>query len=305
MTPVIEVENLEVRYDGHVALSNVTASIPQGTIGLLGQNGAGKSTFLKTILGFLRPHQGKVRVLGYDLPEEVLEVRQRIGYMPEREAVSPKISAVNFLTYCGRLLGMSRTDAIERTHEVLSYVGLGESRYRKMQTYSTGMLQRVKLAQAIMHDPKLVLLDEPTNGLDPIGRNEMLRLIQDIAQKRNVTVILSSHLLPDIQQVCEHVVMIAKGKLVRQGTIKDLISLTENSFEIALRDHHEEFMRRLKDHGFLYTEQEDGSLLVTSLNGTHPSTLFRIALECQTQIRNFRCAQQKLEEIFLKAVREN
>ncbi len=174
---VVEVEGLSVRYGRRVALDGVSLTLPRGAAGLLGPNGAGKSTLMKTLLGFLRADSGWVRVLGHEMPAQALEVRQRIGFMPERDLMSPKVSAVSFLVYCGRLHGMSRPDAMERTHAVHNYVGVGESRYRKMETYSKGMCQRVKFAQAIIHDPKLLLLDEPTNGLDPAGRIEMLESI--------------------------------------------------------------------------------------------------------------------------------
>ena len=175
---VIELENLEVRYEDLKALDGVSCAIEGGAVGILGPNGAGKSTLMKTLLGFNRASTGAARLFGLEMPRHALHVRQQLGYMPEREAASPKVSAVSFLTYLGRLFGMSRVDAMERTHEVLNYVGLGENRYRKMETYSTGMLQRVKLGQALVHDPKLLLLDEPTNGLDPDGRLEMLDLIR-------------------------------------------------------------------------------------------------------------------------------
>ena len=182
---LIELEDVEVYYGDLMALDGVTCAIEHGTVGLLGPNGAGKSTLLKTLLGFNRATKGTVKLFGKEVPAHALEARQQLGYMPEREVVSPKVSAVSFLTYCGRLFGMSRVDAMERMHEVLNYVGLGESRYRKMETYSTGMLQRVKLGQALVHDPKLLLLDEPTNGLDPEGRLELLELIGEVAGKRN------------------------------------------------------------------------------------------------------------------------
>ncbi len=220
--PVIELKDVVVTYGARRALDGVSFTLDGGAVGLLGPNGAGKSTLLKTLLGFKRAASGEVRVFDRVLPGEALTVRQRLGYMPEREVVSPKASAVSFLTYCGQIFGMTRVDAMERAHEVLNYVGLADSRYRPMETYSTGMLQRVKFGQALVHDPRLLLLDEPTNGLDPEGRLEMLELIRELTRKRKVTVLLSSHLLPDIEHVCDRVVVIDRGRVLKDGYIKDL-----------------------------------------------------------------------------------
>ncbi len=302
---LIELDNVEVFYEDLKALDGVTCSIGEGTIGLLGPNGAGKSTLLKTLLGFNRATKGTVTLFGKSMPKEALAVRQGLGYMPEREVVSPKVSAVSFLCYCGRLFGMSRVDAMERTHEVLNYVGLGESRYRKMETYSTGMLQRVKLAQALVHDPKLLLLDEPTNGLDPEGRIEMLELIQEIAAHRGVTVVLSSHLLPDVQHVCERVIMVNKGKVVREGSIEELTAPQDHQFELRLRDSAEDFARGLENAGLTTTIQQNGTLVVTGGPGTSTQDLFEIAHACGNQIRHFRRARSSLSEAFIKALEEN
>ncbi len=200
----IRASGLTKTYGQAVAVNQLDLTIRPGQFyGLLGPNGAGKSTLIKTLLGFNRAEQGVVSLFDMTMPRHAIEIRHRLGYMPEREVSSPKVSAVSFLTYCGRIFGMSRVDALERAHEVLNYVSLGDSRYRNMEGYSTGMLQRVKLAQAILHDPKLLLLDEPTNGLDPDGRLEILELIREIASRPGMTVILSSHLLPDVQHVCQ------------------------------------------------------------------------------------------------------
>ncbi|PCJ66222.1 MAG: hypothetical protein COA73_01230 [Candidatus Hydrogenedentota bacterium] len=259
---VIEMENVEVFYDDFQALKGVSCSIEGGAVGLLGPNGAGKSTMMKTFLGFNRATSGSVRILGHDMPGGALQVRQQMGYMPEREAVSPNISAVSFLTYCGELLGMTRIDARERCHEVLNYVGLGESRYRNMETFSTGMLQRTKLAQALIHDPKILLLDEPTNGLDPESRLEMLELVRDLAHNRNVTVLLSSHLLPDVQHVCDYILIINEGKVVREGVISELTAMQDHHFEVRVRENKNRYMEALTQSGYQCREMKTGDLLV-------------------------------------------
>ena len=182
-----------------------------GAVGLLGPNGAGKSTLLKSLLGFIVPDKGSMKVLDMDVATSPLEIRARIGYMPESDSHIPGMNAVSFVAYCGQLSGLPAADAMQRAHEVLYYVGLGEARYRNIETYSTGMKQRIKLAQAIVHDPDLLFLDEPTNGMDPKGRDEMLELIHDLAHNKNVNLILSSHLLPDVEFTCDHVVVMDKG----------------------------------------------------------------------------------------------
>ena len=301
---VIELKDLEVRYDDLKALDGVSCVIDGGAVGILGPNGAGKSTLMRTLLGFNRASKGSARLFDMDMPKHALEVRQRLGYMPEREAASPKVSAVSFLTYVGMLFGMAREDAMERTHEVLNYVGLGENRYRKMETYSTGMLQRVKLGQALVHDPKLLLLDEPTNGLDPDGRLEMLELIRQVAAGRGVTVLLSSHLLPDVQHVCERVLIINKGRIVRDGNIQELTATQKGQFEVRVRDNLEAFLRGIESAGCTWRDEHNGNLLVTTPNGGDPRFLFEIARDKGTHVRHFRPRRSSLAEAFLKALEE-
>jgi ABC-2 type transport system ATP-binding protein len=281
----------------------VTCAIEEGvSVGLLGPNGAGKSTLMKTLLGFNRASAGTVRILGHDMPGGALRVRQELGYMPEREVVSPKVSAVSFLTYVGRLFGMVRVDAMERTHEVLNYVGLGENRYRKMETYSTGMLQRVKLAQALIHDPRLLLLDEPTNGLDPEGRQEMLDLIADIGSNRKVTVVLSSHLMPDVQHVCERVIMVQHGRIVQDGTIKELTAPRDNQFEVMVHGGMESFLAALAARGGQCVRQKDELMLLEVPEGQNNELLFLAARDASTQIRRIEPAKSSLAEVFMKAM---
>ena len=299
---LIRLENVEVSYGAIKALDGVSCTIDGGAIGLLGPNGAGKSTLLKTLLGFLRASRGSVEMFGLSMPKHSIEVRQKLGYMPEREVMSPKISAVSFLTYCGRLFGMSRVDAMERAHEVLNYVGMGDNRYRKMETYSTGMLQRVKFAQALIHDPKLLLLDEPTNGLDPEGRVEMLELIHELAHKRHVTVILSSHLLPDVSHVCTDLLVINKGKVVRNGSLEELTAVREGLFEVRVHENQAAYADALVAAGFRCTLQQDGNLLIAQPATVSPRVVYEIAQAQRTHIRHLRPVRHSIEDAFLDAV---
>src|SRR5215510_5023302 len=213
MPPVLELESVSVRYGRNQALRDVNVSFPKGAVGLLGPNGAGKTTMIKSLLGLLPPERGQMRVLGLDVRHAPLQIRRRIGYMPESDTHIPGMNAVSFVAFCAELAGLPRADAMQRAHEVLYYVGLGEARYRNVEQYSTGMKQRIKLAQALVHDPELLFLDEPTNGMDPKGREEMLDLILELPVKRGLSIILSTHLLPDVERVCDQVVVMHQGTL--------------------------------------------------------------------------------------------
>lgn len=300
---LIELDKATVHYGTLKALDSVSCTIDEGAaVGLLGPNGAGKSTLIKTLLGFNRTSSGSVRLFGHAMPGAALQARQELGYMPEREVVSPKVSAVSFLTYVGRLFGMVRVDAMERTHEVLNYVGLGENRYRNMETYSTGMLQRVKLAQALIHDPRLLLLDEPTNGLDPEGREEMLRLIADIGRQRQVTVLLSSHLMPDVQHVCNRVIMVQHGRIVEDGTIKELTAPRDGQFEVQVHGGRAGFLAALADRGGRCMAQREEQLRVELPENASTDFLFQCARDAGTQVRRLEPAKSSLAEVFMKAM---
>ena len=247
--PVVKADQLSVRYGKNLALNDVTAVFPPGAVGLLGPNGAGKSTLLKSLLGFLVPEKGSMKVLGLDVAHAPLEIRERIGYMPESDSHIPGMNAVSFVAYCGQLSGLPATDAMQRAHEVLYYVGLGEARYRNLETYSTGMKQRIKLAQAIVHDPDLLFLDEPTNGMDPKGRDEMLELIHDLAHHKNVNLILSSHLLPDVEYTCDHVVVMDKGTVATYGPIEALKGHAGRVYELRIKGDEARFIEVLQGGG--------------------------------------------------------
>src|SRR5215510_463726 len=232
---VVTLDNVTVTYAKNAALRDVTTAFAPGAVGLLGPNGAGKSTLIKTLLGFVVPDQGKMRVLGYDVAVSPLKIRARIGYMPESDAHIPGMNAVSFVAYCGELGGLPRVDAVQRAHEVLFYVGLGEARYRNVETYSTGMKQRIKLAQALVHDPDLLLLDEPTNGMDPKGRDEMLALVHDLGHNKGMNLILSSHLLPDVEYACDDVIVIDRGRVATSGPIAALKQPRGEVFELRVK----------------------------------------------------------------------
>jgi ABC-2 type transport system ATP-binding protein len=213
--PLISARDLTHVYPGGVtALQNLTVELEPGIIGFVGANGAGKSTFIKILLGLLKPTSGDVRVFGLDATTRSLEVRQRVGYMPEHDCMPPDMTATDFVAHMGRLAGLPRTAARERTAEMLRHVGLYEERYRPIGGYSTGMKQRVKLAQSLVHDPALLLLDEPTNGLDPAGRDEMLELIERTGKEFGIAVLVCSHLLGEIERVADFLVAIDGGRLM-------------------------------------------------------------------------------------------
>ena len=304
--PVVKADQLSVRYGKNLALSEVTAVFPPGAVGLLGPNGAGKSTLLKSLLGFLVPEKGSMTVLGLDVARAPLEIRERIGYMPESDSHIPGMNAVSFVAYCGQLSGLPATDAMQRAHEVLYYVGLGEARYRNLETYSTGMKQRIKLAQAIVHDPDLLFLDEPTNGMDPKGRDEMLELIHDLAHHKNVNLILSSHLLPDVEYTCDHVVVMDKGTIATYGPIEALKGTHGRVYELRIKGDQAAFIETLKAAGYEVKDSDEDVMRVFVPGATDDSTkvLFALASKEKVQVRHLRPSIPTLEDVFARAVGE-
>src|SRR3954452_18846575 len=247
--PVVTLEGVTVTYGKNRALREVTSSFAAGAVGLLGPNGAGKSTMIKSLLGFIVPERGRLRVLGLDVAQSPLDIRARVGYMPESDAQIPGFSAVSFVAYCGELSGLPAADAMQRAHEVLFYVGLGEARYRNVETYSTGMKQRIKLAQALVHDPDVLFLDEPTNGMDPKGREDMLELIRDLAHNKGVSLILSSHLLPDVEFTCDHLIVLDKGAIATAGRIGELKGPAGSIYEVRVKGDLPGFIDALARQG--------------------------------------------------------
>jgi ABC-2 type transport system ATP-binding protein len=278
-------------------------------VGLLGPNGAGKSTMLKSLLGFLTPIKGRLEVLGMNVAERPLDVRARLGYMPETDGHIPGMNAVTFVAYCGELAGLPATDAMQRAHEVLYYVGLGEARYRNVETYSTGMKQRIKLAQALVHDPDLLFLDEPTNGMDPKGRDEMLELIRDLAHNKGINLILSSHLLPDVEYTCDHLVVLAKGAVATFGPIDQLKGPAGRVFEVRVKGDADRFIQAARAAGFECHETDEDIMRVfvpgeLTSPGDDQRRLSVLAVEAGVQIRHLRASVPTLEDVFARAIGE-
>lgn len=238
---VIQAERLTKVYGGQRALNEVTLNVPPGTIGLLGPNGAGKSTFIKCLLNLETPTSGVAKVLGCDIRASNRESRERVGYSPEQDSHIPGMAGCEYVTYCGQLSGLSFKQARQRAHEILDLVGMGQERYRKIDTYSTGMKQRAKLAQALVHDPKILFLDEPTNGLDPAGREYFLRLIGSLHKQLGTSVVISSHLLNDIERICDRVIIIARGRVLEHDSMENLKNRHRRIVEFAPSAEPERF----------------------------------------------------------------
>jgi ABC-2 type transport system ATP-binding protein len=300
--PIVRLDRVTVRYGRQLALREVSASFPPGAVGLLGPNGAGKSTLLKTLLGFVAPDAGSMHVLGLDVARQPLEVRARLGYMPESDAHIPGMNAVSFVAYCGELSGLPRADAMQRAHEVLYYVGLGEARYRNLDTYSTGMKQRIKLAQALVHDPDLLFLDEPTNGMDPRGRDEMLALVRDIAQKKGINLILSSHLLPDVELTCDHVIVLHGGMVAAQGPIATLKGPGGRLFELRVKGDRTAFLGALRAAGVECPSPGEEMLRLLVPDDWSSQQIFAMAAGHGLQVRHLRASVPTLEDVFANAL---
>jgi ABC-2 type transport system ATP-binding protein len=302
-------DHVTVAYGANRALSDVSAVFPKGAVGLLGPNGAGKSTMLKSLLGFIAPKAGRLEVLGLNVADRPLDVRAKLGYMPESDGHIPGMNAVTFVAYCGQIAGLPKADAMQRAHEVLYYVGLGEARYRNLETYSTGMKQRIKLAQALVHDPDLLFLDEPTNGMDPKGRDEMLELVRDLAHNKGINLILSSHLLPDVEYTCDHVVVLDKGSVAAYGPIEQLKGPAGRVYEVRIKGEVAAFVDRLHGAGMKAHETEEDIMRVfvpgePDAPGADQRRICELAHATGAQVRHLRASVPTLEDVFARAVGE-
>lgn len=301
---LFQLQDVTKTYGSVTALKSLTVSVPMGAVGLLGPNGSGKTTMIRTLLGLIPVDQGSGSILDLDFKTNQLDIRRLVGFAPEDECLFPRVNGVEFAAYAGELVGMKTKDAMQRAHEVLDYVGLGEARYRMAASYSTGMKQRLKLASAIVHDPKLLILDEPTNGMDPAGRTEIIELARDLAHNKGMSLIFSSHLLPDVEAVCDYIVVLGGGRLLAQGKIKELKELHKQWYEVRLKTDPAPFSQRLKDLGCVTNLRDEELLLVQLPDGQSPQMFWQVAAERKEQIRLLRPQRSTLEEVFLKAVED-
>jgi ABC-2 type transport system ATP-binding protein len=298
---LFHLENVTKTYGAVTALNNLSVSVPPGAIGLLGPNGSGKTTMIRTLLGLIAVDCGLGEVLGMDFRRRQLDIRRAVGFAPEDECLFPHVAGVEFVAYAGELVGMSGRDAFQRAHEVLDYVGLGEARYRKVESYSTGMKQRLRIASAIVHDPQLLILDEPTNGMDPAGRLEVLELSRDLSHNKGMSLLFSSHLLPDVESVCDYVLVLGGGRLLAQGEIRALKQVHDRSFDVRLKADPGPFAQRLSSHGCTI-ELVDDLLRIQIPAEQSTQLLWQAAAECGDQIRHLRPQRSTLEDVFLDAV---
>ena len=304
--PVVELENLTVRLGRREILHGITCRLGVSgmgkAVGLLGPNGAGKSTLILTLLGFLRPSAGRARILGIDCGRRMGEARSRIGYMPENDSFIGDMTAVAFLRQMAELSGLPPDAALEKAHEVLFHVGLGEARYRELRTYSYGMKQMAKLAQAIVHGPELVVLDEPTNGLDPAARRRMLRLIGEMKQAQGMSVIVCSHLLRDIEQVCDEAVILKDGAIVHQCNLEEERRSNRRFVELEVTGDDRNLRAALPEIGADGIPEGGGRWRLVLPAGVELQAVWTLAARQNLLVRRITHRQDSLEEIFLKAM---
>ncbi|HYK93681.1 MAG TPA: ABC transporter ATP-binding protein [Thermoplasmata archaeon] len=301
--PLIAVDAVTKEFGPQVALASVTANLGPGTIGLVGPNGAGKTTLIRLLLGLLPPTNGRLRVFGIDTLHDPLRIRERVGYMPEHDCLIPTMTGVGFVAYMGQVSGLPRETALSRAHDVLQFVGIHEERYRLIREYSVGMRQRVKLAQAIVHDPVLCLLDEPTAGLDPNGRTEMLKLLHTISQLPGRSLMLSTHLLPDVEGLCDQILLLNSGRLLASGPLGPLLASHRTETVIRIKGDVDAFTQRLTARGI--SVRAEGGEVLARLPAGGERAVFETAREVHAEIRHMGASARSVEELFLSLVHED
>jgi ABC-2 type transport system ATP-binding protein len=302
MNPIIELDQLRIEFGKRRILQDIKGALRGRCIGLLGPNGAGKTTLIHTLLGFHKPASGTARVFGRDIRTEIKEIRTHVGYMPERDAFIANQTCVHFVRLMAELSGLPSEAALERAHEALFYVGLGEARYRKLGTYSLGMKQLAKLAQAIVHGPKLIFLDEPTNGLDPPARKRMLELIREVRDSGGASVVFSSHLLRDVEECCDEVLIMKGGHIAAICDLEEERRANRRFVEMETRGATPEFAAAIGSLGCEYAMTGEQRVKLVMSDGLEVRDIYKLAAERNVQIRRLNYKRDSLEDIFLKAM---
>jgi ABC-2 type transport system ATP-binding protein len=300
--PVIELAGLSVRFGKREILKELSVAFAGRTIGLLGPNGAGKSTLIHTLLGFCPIAAGTAKVFGYDIRHEMNKIRSLIGYMPENDSFIANMNGVSFVRMMGELSGLTAEAALERAHEALFYVGLGEARYRQLGTYSLGMKQLAKLAQALVHGPRLLILDEPTNGLDPAARQRMVRLIREMKEGGEMHLLLCSHLLRDVEETCEEVLILKQGRVVHYSNLEEERRANKHFVEIETAGNDAGLAEELSGLGCQCTVTGTGRYRMVVPMGFELREIYRLAAARDLQLRRVSHRRDTLEDIFLKAM---
>jgi len=300
--PVIDLHGLSVNFGQRQILKNLRGDLRGRAIGLLGPNGAGKTTLIHTLLGFHRASSGTAQIFGHDIASDATQIKSLVGYMPERDSFIAKMSAVHFVRLMAELSGLPADAALERAHEALFYVGLGEARYRKLDTYSLGMKQLAKLAQAIVHGPKLIFLDEPTNGLDPPARARMIKLIREIRDSGQANIVLSSHLLLDVEECCDEILILRDGQIAVYCNLDEERRSNRKFLMLETRGDQKKFVEAVGALGCEYALTGDHRLKIVLQQGVEVRDLYRLAANEQVQIRRLSYKRDSLEDIFLKAM---
>jgi ABC-2 type transport system ATP-binding protein len=302
---MIDLRDVSRWYGDYQALRDVTFQLEPGRVGLLGPNGAGKSTLLKILLGLLPPSSGSGRVLGHAIGQDGALLRRAIGYMPEADALIPGLRGAEYVALAGELYGMPRREAQRRAHEVLTYLELEDARYRRLEEYSTGMKQRLKLAQALVHDPPVLLLDEPTSGLDPAGREAMLRLLLVLGHEHGKSILLSTHLLGDVERVCDTVLILHQGRLLLQGGVAELCRRRQDRYRLHIQGDATAFREELCLEGakVLY-DNGRGELRVAVPPGWVTRAFFTLADNHHVLLRGLQPDDEDLEELFQRVLTE-
>jgi ABC-2 type transport system ATP-binding protein len=299
---VIDLHGLSIRFGKRQILKNLRGDLRGKAIGLLGPNGAGKTTLIHTLLGFYEPSAGTAQIFGHDIVDDARQIKSLVGYMPERDAFISRMSAVQFVRLMGELSGLPPDAALERAHEALFYVGLGEARYRKLETYSLGMKQLAKLAQAIVHGPRLLFLDEPTNGLDPPARLRMIKLIREIRDSGQAHIVLSSHLLLDVEECCDEILILRDGQIAVYCNLEEERKSNRKFLMLETRGDQAKFVEAIKELGCEYAVTGDHRLKIVLQGDVDVQDLYQLAARERIQLRRLSYKRDSLEDIFLKAM---